>query len=96
MGTRYEIRTDRQILIFIDPTDNEMIALAKNIFPNGQIFHMSAYKPERDFLIYVAPPVSCEWLSTTIGLVPASCRKSAGPSAESGTDAVPTPISPPQ
>jgi hypothetical protein len=59
IGTPYEIRTDRQILVFMDPTDKEMASLVKLVFPNGLTMKYAAYKPDRDFLVYIATQVAC-------------------------------------
>jgi hypothetical protein len=74
MGTPYEIRTDRQILVFMEPTDEEIAALVKQVFPNGLTMKVAAFKPDRDFLVYVAPPIDCQWLDRNVGLLPKTCQ----------------------
>ncbi len=75
MGTPYEFRPDREVLIFVEPSHTVMLDLLKALFPKGNVIKVASFKPSRDFLMYVVPPVGCHWMQTTIGEVPASCAQ---------------------
>jgi hypothetical protein len=72
--TRYELRPDRQLLFFVNPDDQEFIDLLTRTFPQGTTTKVAAYKPSRDFLLYIAPPVGCDWMVANVGRLPVSCQ----------------------
>ncbi len=75
IGTPYEIRPDRQLLFFLPPEDKEFADLLAQWFPNGLTMKVAAYKPSRDYLMYVVPPVGCDWIIGRVGIVPPSCQE---------------------
>ncbi len=79
IGTPYVIQPDRQLLFFVNPSimapeDQVFVDFLKRTFPDGQTMHVSAYKPERDFDLYIVPPVGCDWVKEHVGRLPVSCQ----------------------
>jgi hypothetical protein len=74
IDTRYELRPDRQLLFFVNPDDQQFIDLLTKTFPQGTTTKVAAYKPARDFLLYIAPPVGCDWMIANVGRLPVSCQ----------------------
>jgi hypothetical protein len=36
--------------------------------------HVSAYKPSRDYLMVIVPPIGCDWIIERVGIVPPACQ----------------------
>src|SRR5262249_40921689 len=57
MGTKYEIQPDRYILILLHHEDVQMARVLGNLMPQGWVIQIPAFQPDRDFMIFVAPPL---------------------------------------
>ncbi|MCE7948911.1 MAG: hypothetical protein DYG88_15930 [Chloroflexi bacterium CFX4] len=73
MGTRFELRPDRQMLFFFNPADETLVEELSAVFPNGTVIHIPAFKPDRDFNLYVTPPLGCEWVQQYLEQVSSYC-----------------------
>ena len=68
VGTRYEIRPDRQLLFFLNQNDTANLAQLKKWLPAGSIVErMQTDTPAKDFIVLLSPPVGCDWLNQKIG-----------------------------
>lgn len=72
--TRYELQPDRQLMFFIHQLDEEMLGKLEETFPGGSAIHVTAFNPDRDFQVYVAPPVGCAWARANLNPYPRSCE----------------------
>jgi len=83
-GSKYALRADRQLLFFVNQEDIPSQGTLKDMFPQGQLMKIASYNSTRDFYIFVAPAVGCQWAMEKIG----------GTFRECPTDAAPTPTPP--
>jgi hypothetical protein len=74
LGTAYELRPLRQMLFFTHYDDVESIAALREAFPGGEVIPYQSFKPERDFQVYVAPPVGCAWMLENLSALGEGCR----------------------
>jgi hypothetical protein len=81
IGTRYEVKPDRELLFFVNPNltsdtdpDRAFLDFLTQTFPEGKSIQVKAFKPERDFVLYLVPPVGCDWLRQNVGRLPDSCQ----------------------
>lgn len=75
MGTRFELRPDRQLMFFVHKDDDEMIRTLQTEFPNGVDLKITSFNRDKDFRVYVAPPPGCEWMLEKVGRVPKACEE---------------------
>lgn len=62
IGTPFEMRPDRQMLFFFNPNDQTLVSELAEVFPDGVVIRIAAYNSERDFNLYVTPPLGCAWM----------------------------------
>lgn len=72
-GTRYTFRPDRQVMVFLHVADVEGLSETSEFFPGGTAIRIRAYRPERDFIIYVAPPIGCPHFKVIMGFESRYC-----------------------
>ncbi|GAB4553417.1 MAG: hypothetical protein OHK0023_22510 [Anaerolineae bacterium] len=72
-GTRYTFRPDRQVMVFLRVEDADGLLETSEFFPGGKAIRIRAYRPERDFIIYVAPPVGCPYFKAIMGFESRYC-----------------------
>jgi 4-amino-4-deoxy-L-arabinose transferase-like glycosyltransferase len=73
IGTPFEMRPDRQMLFFFNPQDEKLVEELSPVFPNGVVIRVAAYKRERDFNLYVVPPLGCAWMQKSLGRIGNYC-----------------------
>lgn len=73
-GSRWELRPDRQLMFFLHPLDVDSLKALQETFPGGTVIPISTFKPTRDFVLYTAPPVGCDWMNENLGRLPLSCQ----------------------
>jgi len=73
LGTRFELRPDRQILFFLDHGDTASLEKLQAVFGPGQVIYYPSFKKDRDFLGYIAPPVGCDWFKEKFAAVSQYC-----------------------
>jgi len=73
IGTPFEMRPDRQMLFFFNPRDEKLVDELSPVFPNGVVIRIAAYNSERDFNLYIVPPLGCAWMQETLGRVGNYC-----------------------
>lgn len=77
IGTPFEMRPDRQMLFFFNPNDESLVEELTQVFPNGVVLRIKAYNRDRDFNLYVAPPLGCAWLQQYLERTGSFCAESA-------------------
>lgn len=72
-GTRNEFRPDRQMMFIIAASDIEMQNALRSLFPIV-MFYEVPMEPTGSFLVFIIPPVGCEWTINTWNFVPSVCE----------------------
>jgi hypothetical protein len=67
IGTLFEMHPDRQMLFFFNPRDENLVDELSQVFPNGVVIRIAAYNSERDFNLYITPPLGCAWMQENLG-----------------------------
>jgi len=75
LGTKYEIRPDRQMMFFLHQSDTDSLSLLEEMFPGGEVIDYPSFRLGREFRVYVAPPVGCEWVEQNLDAVVDACLK---------------------
>ncbi len=77
IGTPFEMRPDRQMLFFFNPNDESLVEELARVFPNGVVLRVEAYNRDRDFNLYIAPPLGCAWLQQYLERTGSFCAERA-------------------
>ncbi|MCS6871969.1 MAG: hypothetical protein NZ571_10980 [Anaerolineae bacterium] len=75
IGTPFEMRPDRQMLFFFHPNDETLVEELSEVFPRGVVIRVEAYNRERDFNLYVVPPLGCAWMQQYLGRTGNYCSR---------------------
>jgi 4-amino-4-deoxy-L-arabinose transferase-like glycosyltransferase len=75
IGTPFEMRPDRQMLFFFHPNDQTLVADLSEVFPEGVVIRVQAYNRERDFNLYIVPPLGCAWMQENLGQLGNYCSE---------------------
>ncbi|MHB8626072.1 MAG: hypothetical protein ACYDEO_07705 [Aggregatilineales bacterium] len=68
VGTRYEIRPDRQMLFFLNQNDQQVLTGLQGWLPSGTVVErIQSFTPAQDFIVLIAPPAGCDWLNDHVG-----------------------------
>ncbi|MFQ3536364.1 MAG: hypothetical protein SNJ58_10850 [Aggregatilineales bacterium] len=75
IGTPFEMHPNRQMLFFFHPNDEGLVSELSQVFPEGVVMRVEAYNRERDFNLYIVPPLGCAWMEQYLQRVSSHCRQ---------------------
>lgn len=67
MMTEYRFKPDHSVLIFTHQADQPTRNRLTRLFPQGKEVRIHAFASSQDFILFIAPPVGCDWMFKYIG-----------------------------
>ena len=63
------------MMFFLHQSDTDSLSLLEEMFPGGEVIDYPSFRLGREFRVYVAPPVGCEWVEQNLDAVVDACLK---------------------